>query len=303
MAFGIVALERRLKENIKNYKLDQLLDIGQISDYLKTIARVGNLSILLVDRHGQKAVSIGDFAQFTPDVVQDPGEKIRVYQRTVAHLYLKEAELDAIKKEMISCIVTELSRQATLAYENMETSLYADELEKLLEKEQYRVKHGEKMDALTGTLNNTYFENRTKVIDRSEVVPVAIICANINDWKYADDHFGNEESNRLIQTVARFIKEEARDEYIIARCGGDFFHILIPMAEEGEAEAYCQRIQEKCDAFEDDKLAPSVACGIVYKNNVEQSIADLLPDAEYEMFSNKLTMKSAPGYESRLKKA
>ena len=83
------------------------------------------------------------------------------------------------------------------------------------------------------------------MLERAEIVPVAIICANINDWKYVNDKFGDEESDRLIRTVASIIRDEAKDEYVIARCGGDLFNILIPMSEDGEAEEYCRRMQEK----------------------------------------------------------
>ena len=49
-------------------------------------------------------------------------------------------------------------------------------------------------------------------------------------------------------------------------------------------------------------MAPSVAFGVVYKQNVEESLSVLISDAEYAMFENKLEMKQEPGYEERLKK-
>jgi diguanylate cyclase (GGDEF)-like protein len=257
-----------------------------------------------VDRHGEKAVCVGRFTGFKPDVEAAPGMKIRVSERTIAHLYVKDEEIagDAARQQYVQAIVTELTMLARSSYEKTELSLYVDELEKRLEKEQYQVKHGEKKDMLTGTLNSTYFESRAKVIDRSDVVPVAVICANINDWKYVNDKYGDEESDRLIRTVAQIIMQEAHDEYVIARCGGDFFHILIPLAEDGEAEDFCRRVQARCDSFEDAHIAPSVACGFVVKTNVEQSVLELLSDAEYEMFNNKYAIKNAPGYRERLEK-
>ena len=304
MAFGLVPLEKRLKENIKNYSLDQIFDIGELSEYLEAASAVSNLSFLLVDRHGEKAVSIGNFVGFKPDVVNAPGAKIRVYNRTIGHLYTKESEVggDRKKLQFVTNIVRQLTRQAENTYANEERGIYADELEKCLEKEQYQVKHGEKEDALTGALNSTYFDNRMKAVDSSETVPVAVICANINDWKYVNNRFGDEESDRLIRTVAKILRQEAGESYVMARCGGDLFYVLIPGAGENEAEDYCSRVQAKCHAFEDDKIAPSVACGIVYKTNVEQTIAELLPDAEYEMFSDKFRLKNAPGYRQRLEK-
>ena len=304
MAFGLIPLEKRLKDHIRNYSLDQIFDIGVLSDYLDSINKVTGLSLLLTDRHGEKAVSLGNFVSFKPDTVQAPGKKIRVEERTIAHLYVKEEELDTeAKKEIIDNLVTMLTKQAEKTYESAELSLYADELEKRLEKEQYQVTHGQKEDALTGVLNSTYFDNKLQVVDRSQVVPVAVVCANINDWKYVNDNFGDEESDRLIKVVADILKEEAKPEYIIGRCGGDFFNILIPMAEDDEAKEYCTRVQQRCLDFEDEHLAPSVACGSVLKYNVEQKLKDLLSDAEYEMFDNKFEIKNAPGYRERLEKA
>ena len=303
MAFGLVSLEKRMKDNIRNYSLNQLFDVEKLSNYLQSAKEISQISFLLVDRHGKKVVCAGEFESFEPDVVNVPGYKIRVSSRTIAHLYVKDEEVNNdAQKRFVEAVAQQLTELAVNTYENIETSMYADELEKRLEKEQYQVKHGEKKDALTGALNSTYFENRAKVIDRSDVVPVAVICANINDWKYVNDNYGDDESDRLIKTVAEILREEAKDEYVIGRCGGDFFHILIPLVEDGEAEDYCNRVQSRCDAFEDDKIAPSVACGFVFKNNVEQSVLNLFSDAEYEMFNNKFEIKNAPGYRERLEK-
>lgn len=169
-----------------------------------------------------------------------------------------------------------------------------------MEKELYRVKRGEHDDALTGTLSRTYFINRLKEMENAGIAPAAVICANINDWKFVHDHFGIEESDRLIKTIAGIIRQAAGDEYLIGRMDGDVFGIVIPMPEEGEAEDYCRRIQEDCLQFEDAVLAPSLAVGVVYRTNVEQAFLDQYSEAEYEMFNNKLEVKRAPGYQERL---
>lgn len=61
-------------------------------------------------------------------------------------------------------------------------------------------------------------------------------------------------------------------------------------------------MQQACLSYEDEILAPSVACGVVYRTNVEEMIEDKLDDAEYEMFNNKFEIKNAPGYRERLEK-
>ena len=160
----------------------------------------------------------------------------------------------------------------------------------------------EKEDVLTGVYNKSYFESRMNVIDRSEIIPVAVVNININDWKFVNDHFGDEESDRLIQVVSNIIKEESKPDFVVGRIDGDVFGVLIPLAADGEAEEFASRVQDKCFTYEDSILAPSVAVGVVYKTNVEETLEERMSDAEYEMFNHKFEIKNAPGYRERLTK-
>ena len=200
--------------------------------------------------------------------------------------------MDQKRKESMNSFPISSAEDMRLVVEYMEELEGKDEAK---QKEQ-----SSRMDELTGVFANDYFEKRMQIVDRSEVVPVAVIEININDWKYANDHYGDEESDRLIRIIADIVREEANPYFVIGRIDGDVFGVLIPMVEEGEAEDYARRIKERCVNYEDEKLAPSVAIGIVYKNNIEQSVRDLFSDAQYEMFEDKLAMKQAPGYRERL---
>ena len=122
------------------------------------------------------------------------------------------------------------------------------------------------------------------------------------DWKYVNDRYGDEESDRLIATVAGIISDEAKPDYVIGRVDGDVFNVVIPMPADNESEEYIDRVRQRMDSFEDEHIAPSVAIGLSYKNNVEKTMEDALSDAEYAMFENKIEVKNAPGYLDRLHK-
>ncbi len=304
MNYKTVPFEQRIKDNVKNYALDNLYHLDTIAEYAKAFGALTGAELLLTERHGEKVVSVGSFAGFTPDVVGDPGRKVRIYGRTVAHLYAKTERVPAEKKEAVETLLDEFTRMLShwgeAAYLHTESAIYVDELEEKVGVQHVQTAKGENEDALTGVYNKMYFEERMRVIDRAEVVPVAVINVNINDWKFVNDNFGDEESDRLIKTVADILKQEKKPDYVIGRVDGDVFIVLIPMAEEQEAEAYCESVQKACLSYEDRILAPSVACGLVYKTNVEEQLSDKLPDAEYEMFQNKFEVKNAPGYRERL---
>ena len=304
MDYKAIPFEKRIKENIRNYALDNLYEIDVLTDYCKSLYAATDAALLITERHGEKIVSVGGFAGFTPDVVGNPGRKVRVYNRTIAHLYAETDKVPEEKRQAVEHLLdgfaNMLSRWGEEAYLHCESSIYMDELEEKVGMQHVQTAKGEKEDVLTGVYHKHYFEERMQVVDRSGVVPVGIVNVNINDWKYVNDHYGDEESDRLIRTIAGILKEKAKPDYVIGRVDGDVFIVLMPMADDGEAEDYCRKVQEACLNYEDAILAPSVACGVVYKTNVEEIIEEKLDDAEYEMFNNKFEIKNAPGYRERL---
>lgn len=307
MQYEKLSFEKRVKENIRNYTIRNLFSVEILTEYLTEIAEDYGAGILLADRHGEKAVIIGDFAGFEPDAVKEPEQRLRIEGRIAGHLYVSYEKVAAERRDAaekrIGTAVRLMEAWGKDAYMHREAVAFIDELEIGVEKGGRRNKYSAKEDVLTGVFNKNYLESRMQVLDRAKVAPVAVINVNINDWKFVYDNFGVEKSDSLIQLVASILLKEAQGEYVIGRIDGDVFLVLIPMAQEGEAEAYCGRVQAACHSYdEDDVLAPSVAVGIVYKTNVEESLSDKLSDAEYEMYMNKLEIKSAPGYQERVRK-
>ena len=291
-------LEVRLNSHIKDYDFHSLYEVDKVCAMAAAICDALKLEMLLTDRKGKTVYLCGNMAE-NPDVDKDAGIKIRVYDRTIAHLYVNYADSIA-EKEKAEAVVNNFAKMLVSLgnelYFHKEAGMYIDDHHKS------KTIQSDKEDALTGVMSQSYFEHRMQIIDRSEVVPVAAIVFNINDWKVANDNFGDEESDRLIATIADIIKENSKPEYIVGRVDGDVFHIIIAMPEDGEAEEYCKAVQSACDAFEDEHLAPSVACGVAYKTNVESSMESVFSDAEVEMLENKISIKNSEEYCNRLKK-
>lgn len=263
----------------------------------------------MTDRHGNILMTIGDFGDFKPDVVNEPGNKIRVKGRTICHIYTKSPAAEGasdVGRSILDAYIETLERYSEKSYLASEQAVYIEELEQQLEKDAAQTQYSGQNDPLTGVLNRNHFISQMKELAEREVVPTAAICVNINDWRFVDNNFGEEESDRLIVTVAEILKakaEEAGLEHaVIGRVEGDVFNVLLPLTEEDEAKAYCDIIQQACDSFEDERLAPSVAVGCVMRTNVEESFKNILSDAEYAMLENKFAIKNAPGYRERLEK-
>lgn len=305
-----IAFTERVKQNSKNYFPRDLFDLEAAGAFLGSMNTMFGLDTLMTDRHGAILMVHGNFDGFTPDVKNKPGNKIRVMERTVCHIYARYDNVAEDKREevksLLDAYIKTLEGYSAKSYMASEQAVYIDELEQQVEKDAYQAKYSVQNDPLTGVLNRNYFMSRMRQLEEREVVPTAVICVNINDWKFFDNHFGEEESDRLVLTVADILRTKAEeagfDEAVIGRVEGDVFHVLLPLTEEDEARDYCESIQKACDCFEDELLVPSIAVGCVMRTNVEECYKDVLSDAEYVMLENKFEIKNAPGYREKIEK-
>lgn len=300
------AFKERLEQNSKNYSPRDLFDLTAAEQFFAQLHDGFGLAVMLTDRHGTIVQIHGNFGDFKPDVVNRPGIKLRVKGRTVCHIYVQYDEVateqSEVVKRFLDAYIKTLEGYSEKSYVSREQAVYIDELEQELEKEAYQAKYDEQNDPLTGVLNKSSFLKKVEELKEREVVPTAVICVNINDWLFVHDNYGEEESDRLIVTVAEILKSCADEQAVIGRIGGDAFQILLPMMEEEDAKEYCRKVQEACLQYEDKLLAPSVAIGCVMKTNVDESYKNAFSDAEYAMYEDKLVLKKKPGYYERLEK-
>ena len=200
-------LEVRLNSHIKDYDFHSLYEVDKVCAMAAAICDALKLEMLLTDRKGKTVYLCGNMAE-NPDVDKDAGIKIRVYDRTIAHLYVNYADSIAAQDKAEAVVNNFADMLVSLGnelYFHKEAGMYIDDHHKS------KTIQSDKEDALTGVMSQSYFEHRMQIIDRSEVVPVAAIVFNINDWKVANDNFGDEESDRLIATIADIIKEHVYD--------------------------------------------------------------------------------------------
>ena len=215
-------------------------------------------------------------------------------------------QLDEIKKQlenasdMLDIVIKVSEKDKNGLKLELEGRMSVEELSGYIDERKRALHSSYQKDELTGLFNSDYFEKRMATIDRSSVLPVAVINFNINSWKFVNDNFGDEQSDRLIEIISGIIAQEAKPYFVLGRMDGDMFGVLIPMALEGEAEEYVEKVVQRCNNYEDSILAPSVAAGIAYKTNIEQKLEDLMSDAEYSMFEKKYEMKNSPDYRDRL---
>ena len=99
-------------------------------------------------------------------------------------------------------------------------------------------------DPLTGALNRAGFRaHLDRAIERSERYGfnTAVLCVNIDQFGFINDHYGEAGGDLLIKTVARRLQNKMRSIDSIARIGGDEFAIVL---EDAGSEADIKAVAE-----------------------------------------------------------
>lgn len=143
-------------------------------------------------------------------------------------------------------------------------------------------------DVLTGLYNRRFIEEQSKRLEAARELPVAVIMADINGLKLANDVFGHEEGDRLLKKAAEILTGSCRKEDIIARWGGDEFLIILPHIDAKIAEEVIDRIKNKCLQIKGGKTQLSIAMGYAVKTQSSESLGQVIKEAEEWMYRRKL---------------
>jgi diguanylate cyclase (GGDEF)-like protein/PAS domain S-box-containing protein len=144
-------------------------------------------------------------------------------------------------------------------------------------------------DQLTGLYNRHFLEREMTRLDVERQLPISLIMIDVNGLKMINDSYGHSYGDELLQKAADVIKGSCRKEDIIARWGGDEFLILLPQTTISHAERICQRISTKCRNCYVGDVPISMALGIADKTSKQQSLLDVLCEAEDKMYKQKLS--------------
>jgi diguanylate cyclase (GGDEF)-like protein len=102
-------------------------------------------------------------------------------------------------------------------------------------------------DHLTGLYNRRYFMNRAgEEIERSlrHQAPLSVLMIDIDHFKDFNDSFGHATGDRVLQTVARAMKEALRKPDICSRHGGEEFAVLLPDTPGDSAYYVADRVRK-----------------------------------------------------------
>jgi diguanylate cyclase (GGDEF)-like protein len=103
------------------------------------------------------------------------------------------------------------------------------------------------IDQLTGLLNRTALAARTNELEQQSAItgqPVAVILADLDDFKAVNDSEGHSAGDAVLKDVAYLVRKRLRAFDLAYRLGGDEFLVLVPGADLESAAALARELRE-----------------------------------------------------------
>ena len=159
---------------------------------------------------------------------------------------------------------------------------------------QRRLHHQAYHDPLTGLANRALFRDRLVLAldaHRHRDRPLAVLFADLDDFKLINDSFGHAMGDRVLRAVADRLAAGVTPDDLVARLGGDEFAVLLDPASVAEAEPTGYRILAALrEPFLIDGVGIGIGAsiGLVVPERGEPLSADtLLRRADAAMYASK----------------
>jgi len=165
-----------------------------------------------------------------------------IYRRTLRPLAALQAPLKRLAKGETDFEVTPSGHREIVAVANALKATAS-----ALDERDQRLSHLASRDELTGLIKRSAFQ--ALLAAEMEAVassgrPSALLCADLDQFKYVNDTCGHAAGDHLLQLAAQQLRYAVRAEDFVARFGGDEFVVLVRNVSRTEARTAAAKVLE-----------------------------------------------------------
>ena len=164
-----------------------------------------------------------------------------------------------------------------------------DEKVKLQKKLEYRITH----DSLTDIYNRDFFDQCMEKYNKYIDAPVAVIVCDLDELKYANDHYGHKQGDVLIKESAQLLHRYFSQNAIVSRVGGDEFAIILINLDKAQVELLYRKLSGKIKEYNasNGDVQINMSAGYAFSEHSLGEMETLLIEADRNMYREKRAKK------------
>ena len=118
--------------------------------------------------------------------------------------------------------------------------------------------------------------------------PVFVVFVDVRGLKQANDRFGHEFGDKVIQAAALAVTNSVRAGDVVARWGGDEI-VIVGLGQLPEAEAFDARLQAQHEwaGSHEEKWSGKLSVGVAEGQLSTESIYDIIGRADDDMYRRR----------------
>jgi PAS domain S-box/diguanylate cyclase (GGDEF) domain len=152
-------------------------------------------------------------------------------------------------------------------------------------------------DSLTDVYNRGYFQEVLVDADNEKITNIGMIVCDLDGLKIVNDTMGHCCGDEILVNAACILKKLCRDNYLVARIGGDEFVILLRDCNENDVEELNKELQNEVEKYnrKNNTITLSISTGTAFNGCNYRPMKDIFKEADNNMYVCKANRKERNG--------
>ena len=149
-------------------------------------------------------------------------------------------------------------------------------------------------DRLTGLYNRGYWEESLKVAyarHQRYGNATSLVMLDIDHFKQVNDTYGHQAGDKVIEQVARLIREHERETDVAGRYGGEEFGVVLSDTDRIGGKVFAERLRKAVEGLEvlhnGQSIRFTISLGVADLSQPSINYADLIAWADHALFASK----------------